>query len=114
MHQNSENNNYDKLDFSQFMSRVKIKIIETWGKYGAIIKNLNLVKSKNFQENMKNWDSCFKNRTSENNISKKNIERIVAAYHTAINDMTNKDLYYVSNEWVPIINFITRIKFLKL
>ena len=84
------------------LSRVKIKIIESYGKYAALLKNREVFKSQLFKENIKGWERCFETRPTETKISRDNLSRIVNAYNRAMNDMSQRDLYYISDEWVPI------------
>ncbi len=90
--------------FIESLARVKIKIIESYGKYAALFKNREIFKNQLFNENIKGWGRCFEARPTETRIPRDKLARIVKAYNRAMNDMSRRDLYYISDEWVPIYN----------
>lgn len=82
--------------------RVKIKLIESYGKYIALIKNREICKSDLFNQNLTEWDRCFEDRLPKEGLPHDKVARIVRAYKCAMQDMNQRDLYYISDEWVPI------------
>lgn len=83
------------------IDRVRIKYLETRGKAGALFRNRRLKRTQAFKTNLSGWDKLFETRV-DSNISLENVERIRKAYRSAISEKFNRDLYYVSNEWVPV------------
>lgn len=83
------------------IDRIKIKAIETIGKVGAVRKNQYLKADVNYQHNWENWDDLFTEH-DQKNVDEINVQRINDAYHAAISENFNRDLYYISNEWVPV------------
>ena len=83
------------------IDRIKIKAIETMGKIGAVRKNRYLKADANYKYNLENWDDLFREH-DQKNVADINVQRINNAYHAAISENFNRDLYYISNEWVPV------------
>lgn len=83
------------------MSRIKIKINEMLGKYGSLAANINLAKNEDYIENELNFSRCFSPRLV-NSLTDDKIERICKAYNLAVSDNYDRDLYYISDEWIPV------------
>ncbi|MFL2945986.1 MAG: putative sugar O-methyltransferase [Parvibaculales bacterium] len=83
------------------IDRLKIKLIETVGRVGAVRRNNYLKSDINYQYNLDNWDRLFEQRQGAL-LSDEKVLRIKCAYKEAISSNFNRDLYYISNEWIPV------------
>lgn len=88
-----------------FGDRLKVKIIEEIGRNIRIYSSIpSLVADRERRENLR----FFSRNISETNIDDRakidagNIERIVDAYGAAMRDLKRPELYYATNEWLPI------------
>lgn len=83
------------------MSRLKIKINEILGKYLSLLTNRNLASLQDYKKNLVSFHECFAERPI-NTLSDSVIERICKAYKLAVDQQIDRDLYSISDEWVPI------------
>lgn len=83
------------------MSRIKIKLNEIIGKYTSLVANNNLAKCEDYADNELNFSRCFSQRLVKS-LEDDKIERICKAYNLAISDNYDRDMYYISDEWIPV------------
>ena len=83
------------------MSRIKIKTNEMIGKYASLLANIKLAKSFEYADNELKFNSCFSNRLITS-LDDDKVERICKAYNLAINEQYDRELYYISDEWIPV------------
>ena len=84
------------------LSRLNLKLVESRGKYGALLKNRELVNDAIFIQNISNWNECFSEKFTTDSLPREKINRIIDAYNAAMRDMTHRHLYYISDEWIPL------------
>lgn len=83
------------------MSKIKIKINEVLGKYGSLLANRNLETLPEYKKNLVEFNKCFAERQF-NSLCDSKITRICNAYKLAVSQKIDRDLYSVSDEWIPI------------
>lgn len=83
------------------MSKIKIKINEVLGKYASLIANRNLASLPEYKSNLIEFNKCFAER-HVNSLCDSKITRICNAYKLAVAKQIDRELYSISDEWIPI------------
>ena len=82
--------------------KIKIKLVETIGKYLSLINQSRYLLNKSFYYNYFNFDKCFPDSENLKALSLDSVANIVQSYNLAVKNMYERDLYYISDEWIHI------------